>query len=67
LHSIGRSVYVRSPPIDVSGGWLVNDPPPDKLSRISPVAGKRDDQLAQIFDTCEAAPGGLPRRHSQAV
>src|SRR5450432_1310660 len=38
LHRINHSVYVRSPPIDVSDGWLVNDPPPDKLSKFSPRA-----------------------------
>ncbi len=65
LRRINHSVYVRSPPIDVSSGWLVNDPPLDELSRALPRAGKRDAQLARIFDTCEAAPGGLPRRHSQ--
>jgi len=65
LRRINHSVYVRSPPIDVSSGWLVNDPPLDELSRVSSRAGKRDARLARIFDTCEAAPGGLPRRHSQ--
>jgi len=45
LRRINHSVYVRSPPIDVSSGWLVNDPPLDELSEASPRAGERDARL----------------------
>src|ERR1700722_20338299 len=57
-----QRVYVRSSLIEVSGRWPVSGPLPDKPSKISPAAGRRDGQLAQICDTTVSAPGGLPRR-----
>jgi len=62
MPTIAQRVYVRSSLIEVSGRWPVSGPLPDKPSRISPSAGRRDGQLAQICDTTAAAPGGLPQR-----
>ena len=61
---IDHSIYVRSPLLDVSNRWLADGPRPDEPSRISADDGRRITGLAQISDTREAAPGGLPLGHS---
>src|SRR5579871_3428835 len=62
MPSIDWRHYVRSPLVKVSGRWSAGHPRPDKSPKISPTAGRRSDRLAQICDTSENAPGGLPQR-----
>ena len=57
---IHHSVYVRSPPVEVSSRWPVGGPLLDKLSIHSPRAGERTAGLSRICDTHEAASGELP-------
>src|SRR5205823_546358 len=56
---IDHSVYVRSPPIEVSGRWPVGGPLPEKPSRASPRAGRRNVGLSRICDTRQTASGEL--------
>src|SRR5919202_627098 len=63
LQRIIHSVYVRSLPFGVSNRWPADGRRLDEPPRVSPAARRRDGGLAQICDTLEAAPGGLPRGH----
>ena len=51
LHKIFRDFYVRSPPIDVSGRWLVGNPRQDEPSMVSRYDGRRTAALARICVT----------------
>jgi hypothetical protein len=62
---IHHSVYVRSPPVEVSRRWPAGNPLLDKLSKLSPCAGERTAGLSRVCDTHEAASGGLP--HGQVL
>ena len=61
-NQIHHSVYVRSPPIEVSSRWPVDGPLLNKSSRLSPGAGRRDAKLSRFCDTHCVASGGLRRR-----
>ena len=56
---IDHSVYVRSPPVEVSSRWPVGSPLLDELSKRSPRCGERTAGLSRICDTHNAASGGL--------
>jgi len=62
MPSICQCAYVRSSPVEVSSRWSVSNPRLNKSPRVSPVAGRRDAELAQISDTAVSAPGGLSQR-----
>ena len=61
---IHYSVYVRSPPFDVSVSWPMDLRLPDEPPRSRPLAVGAPSRLSQICDTCKNALGGLPCRHS---